>query len=81
MKKKNQTAPQASACVEGPMRPGYPLPTMPTILVVIVLALFTALTVSGMPVETVAVTLGAGGLLGIELVRRLIQSLPRRRSL
>ncbi|MFF3547313.1 hypothetical protein [Streptomyces platensis] len=69
------------ACIEGPMRPSYPLPTMPTILVVVVLALFTGLTVYGMPVETVGLTLGAGGLLGIELVRRLIQSLPHRRSL
>ncbi|MDQ0994789.1 hypothetical protein [Streptomyces sp. V3I7] len=63
------------------MSPSYPLPAIPTILVVIVLVLFTGLIIFGMPVETAALTLGAGGMLGIELVRRLIQSLPHRRSL
>jgi hypothetical protein len=62
------------------MRP-TPLPGLPVILVIVVLALVTALTVSGMATEQVLLTVAAGGLLGVELVRRLFQSLPRRQAL
>lgn len=81
MNKNKKNAARAAACAEGPTSPGNPLPTMPTIIVIIVLALCTALTLSGVPAESAALTLGAGGLLGIELVRRLAQSFPHRRSL
>ncbi|MFE9059126.1 hypothetical protein [Streptomyces mutabilis] len=69
-----------SPCVGAPKRPAYPLPTAPAAVVVIVLGLFTGLTATGMPVETTVTTVGLGGLLGIELVRRLVQALPVRRS-
>lgn len=75
----NHTA-QALACVQGPKSPATPLPAAPAIIVIVVLALFTGLTLSGMPVETAGITVGAGGLLGIELVRRLIQLFPHRRT-
>lgn len=76
---KKQHAPRASSCVEGPSRPDRPLPTAPAVVVVVVLTLFTGLTLFGMPAESVALTLGAGGLLGIELVRRLVQAFPPHR--
>ncbi|GAA3828327.1 hypothetical protein ACFQ0G_00185 [Streptomyces chiangmaiensis] len=62
------------------LRPSYPLPAAPAAVVVIVLGLFTGLTATGMPVEIAATTVSLGGLLGIELVRRLVQALPLRRS-
>ncbi|MBZ4020131.1 hypothetical protein CCS38_31230 [Streptomyces purpurogeneiscleroticus] len=75
-----KNAPQASFCIEGLSGPDRSLPTAPAIVVVVVLTLFTGLTLFGMPAESVALTLGAGGLLGIELVRRLIQTFPHHRS-
>ncbi|MEU3655697.1 hypothetical protein AB0E67_23370 [Streptomyces sp. NPDC032161] len=68
--------PQHSPCVGAPKRPAQSLPAAPVIVVVVVLGLFTGLTATGMPIETAATTVGLGGLLGIELVRRLVQALP-----
>ncbi|MFE2601065.1 hypothetical protein ACFXCZ_32010 [Streptomyces sp. NPDC059396] len=56
------------------------MPATPAAVAVIILGVFTGLTVIGMPVETTATTVGLGGLLGIELVRRLVQALPIHRS-
>lgn len=64
---------RACACVVGPLSP-----SLPAILVIIVLALFTGLVVTGMPMETAVLTVATGSLLGVELVRRLLQMLPRR---
>lgn len=73
-------ASQHSPCVGAPKRPASSLPAAPAVVVVVVLVLFTGLTVTGMPIETTATTVGLGGLLGIELVRRLGRALPARRS-
>ncbi|WP_437087273.1 hypothetical protein [Streptomyces sp. enrichment culture] len=56
------------------------VPAVPAVMVVLVLGLFTGLVLAGMDLQTAAVTVGVGGLLGIELVRRLMQVLPSRRS-
>ncbi|MEU3572551.1 hypothetical protein AB0E96_29615 [Kitasatospora sp. NPDC036755] len=60
--------------------PGVPGPVPATVLVVVVLLLTTALTGSGTPARTAVATLATGGLLGIELVRRLAEALTVRRA-
>ncbi|NXY99544.1 hypothetical protein HYE82_35270 [Streptomyces sp. BR123] len=55
------------------------VPAVPAFMVVLVLCVFTALVFTGMDVQTAGITVGIGGLLGIELVRRLMQILPKRR--
>ncbi|MGW7459973.1 hypothetical protein [Streptomyces sp. NPDC054797] len=51
-----------------------------TITVVIVILLTAALTIYGMPVDTFITVLTVGGLLGIELIRRLVDTLTTRRQ-
>ncbi|MER7764352.1 hypothetical protein [Streptomyces sp. NPDC097619] len=71
---------RAAACVEAPTKGTGPLVPVPaTIIVVIVILLTAALTVYGMPVETVVTVLAVGGLIGIELIRRLVDTLSTRR--
>ncbi|GAA1560894.1 MULTISPECIES: hypothetical protein [Streptomyces] len=66
---------------QGERTPVSPLiPAVPAVMVVLVLGVFTGLVVAGMDLQTAAITVGVGGLLGIELVRRLMQVLPSRRS-
>lgn len=73
---KKKTALAAAACVEAPTTSTGPLVPVPaTIIVVIVILLTAALTVYGMPVNTVVTVLAVGGMLGIELIRRLVDTL------
>ncbi|MFF4013329.1 hypothetical protein [Streptomyces sp. NPDC001717] len=77
---KKKTA-RAAACVEAPTTSTGPLVPVPaTIIVVIVILLTAALTFYGMPVDTVITILAVGGLLGIELIRRLVDTLTTRRQ-
>ncbi|MCX4792630.1 hypothetical protein OG369_43425 [Streptomyces sp. NBC_01221] len=55
------------------------VPAIPAVMVVLVLGVFTVLILTGMPLETAAITVGVGGTLGIELVRRLMNLFPARR--
>ncbi|MFE5561166.1 hypothetical protein [Streptomyces sp. NPDC056544] len=48
---------------------------------VVVILLTSALTMYGMPVETVITVLAVGSLLALELIRRLVDTLPSRRVL
>ncbi|WP_284581976.1 hypothetical protein [Streptomyces sp. 2P-4] len=56
------------------------IPAVPAVMVVLVLGAVTGLVLAGTDLQTAAITVGVGGLLGIELVRRLVQVLPSRRS-
>ncbi|MGW7328636.1 hypothetical protein ACWGIU_08555 [Streptomyces sp. NPDC054840] len=77
---KKKTAP-AAACVEAPTTStGTLVPVPATIIVVVVILLTAALTIYGMPVDTVITVLAVGGLLGIELIRRLVDTLTTRRQ-
>ncbi|MEU7019165.1 hypothetical protein ABZ990_00715 [Streptomyces sp. NPDC046203] len=78
---RNKKNPQDLSCVEGQKSPVSPLPVTPAIVVIVVIAVFISLIVTGMPVEAAGITVGTGGLLGIELVRRLVQMIPLRRTL
>ncbi|MET9467293.1 hypothetical protein ABZY44_21305 [Streptomyces sp. NPDC006544] len=78
MKKKTALA---AACVEAPTTStGTLVPVPATIIVVIVILLTAALTVYGMPVDTVITVIAVGGLLAIELIRRLVDTLTTRRQ-
>lgn len=72
LKKKQRQAARA-ACVEAPTKARPVVPATTTIVVVVVLLLTSTLAVQGMPTETVVTTVGIGGFLGIELVRRLVE--------
>ncbi|MFF1410549.1 hypothetical protein ACFVX6_12310 [Streptomyces sp. NPDC058289] len=77
MKKKTALA---AACVEAPTTStGTLVPVPATIIVVVVILLTAALTIYGMPVETVITVLAVGGLLAIELIRRLVDTLTAAR--
>ncbi|MFI9162823.1 hypothetical protein [Kitasatospora aureofaciens] len=79
--KNTETASTApTMCVEVPAKPGTLLPLPAVLVVVIVLGLSVALTVRGMSVQTVMELLAAAGLLGVELVRRLVEVLGTRRA-
>ncbi|MEU1290098.1 hypothetical protein [Kitasatospora sp. NPDC005856] len=69
-----------AACVEVRTAPGTPVPVPATVLVVVVLLLTTVLTAFGTPARTAVAVLATGGLLGIELVRRLAEALTVRRA-
>ncbi|MFJ5658672.1 hypothetical protein ACIQD5_35745 [Streptomyces microflavus] len=78
MKKKTASA---AACVEAPTTStGTLVPVPATIIVVVVILLTAALTIYGMPVDTVITVLAVGGLLAIELLRRLTDTLTTRRQ-
>ncbi|MFF8717122.1 hypothetical protein ACF07T_37695 [Streptomyces sp. NPDC015184] len=55
------------------------VPAVPAVMVVLVLGVFTVLVLTGMALATAAVTVAVGGILGIELVRRLMNLFPTRR--
>ncbi|MEU6657845.1 hypothetical protein [Streptomyces sp. NPDC046821] len=55
------------------------VPVIPAVMVALVLSVFTVLILTGMPLETAAITVSVGGTLGIELVRRLMRLFPTRR--
>ncbi|MEU4893372.1 hypothetical protein AB0B12_07565 [Streptomyces sp. NPDC044780] len=77
----NNMVPAHTPCVEGPGRAGGIALPAPAVTVVIVVVLLTgALVACGMTLETVLTTLTAGGLLGVELLRRTIAAVaPRSR--
>ena len=78
MKKKTAAAP--AACVEVPTTGTGPLvPVSAAIIVVVVILLTSALTMYGMPVETDITVLVVGGLLAVELIRRLVTTLANHR--
>ncbi|MFJ8628419.1 hypothetical protein ACIRD3_37045 [Kitasatospora sp. NPDC093550] len=80
MRNKNNTAVASAACVEVQTTAGTQVPVSAAIVVVVVLLLTTALTARGMAVQAVVTTLATAGLLGIELVRRLVEALTTRRT-
>ena len=73
-----ETAPVCAECVEVPTKDGVSVPTWATVVVIIIVLLTVGLAVDGMSEQVVDTTLATGGLLGIELVRRLINSLTNR---
>ncbi|MFJ9461617.1 hypothetical protein ACIRST_41920 [Kitasatospora sp. NPDC101447] len=79
-KKHTNQAVASAACVEVQTTAGTQVPVSAAIVVVVVLLLTTALTARGMAVQTVVTTLATAGLLGIELVRRLVEALTARRT-
>ncbi|MEE1783131.1 hypothetical protein PUR71_09410 [Streptomyces sp. SP17BM10] len=81
MRKKHTNKSVASAaCVEGQTAAGTQVPVTAAVLVVVVLLLTTALTAQGMAAQTVVTTLATAGLLGVELVRRLVEAFSTRRT-
>ena len=75
-----EIAPACAVCVENPAATGTEVPVVAAIIVVIVVLLSVALAMDGKSAQVVVTTLATGGLLGTELVRRLVETLAVRRA-